>query len=175
MHGGGGSEIRANRVHAPSPLNVDAFDTVNRLSDRILWWTDHWATVLQVPKPDDEQATSVTSDSARARAVIFPNTRWLLQHLDEIFRRTPDTVDFFVDELTEVHQAAARYPMLHQPRYTQLSCRTTGCDGMVSLWPFVEVKKWQQEGQHVFLPPEGARASATSAATGGRKPSTRLR
>lgn len=145
------------RVHAPVPLNVDAFDTVNRLTERILWWTDHWATMLQVPKPEDESPAASDVEPARARAAVYPSAQWLLAHLDEIFRRTPDTVSFFVDELTEVHQAAARYPMLQQPRYTQLHCRTTGCAGTVALWPFVEVKKWQQEGQHVFLLPEGAR------------------
>lgn len=154
---GGDNEIRVSRVHAPAPLNVDALDTVNRLSERILWWTDHWATMLQVPKPEGQPPTTSADEPARARAAVYPSTQWLLAHLDEIFRRTPDTVNFFVDELTEVHQAAVRYPMLHQPRYTQLHCRITGCNGTVALWPFVEVKKWQQEGQHVFLPPEGAR------------------
>lgn len=157
MQTGGESEIRTSRVHAPTPLNVDAFDTVTRLSERILWWTSHWSTMLQVPKPEDESPAASNDEPARARSAVYPSTRWLLAHLDEIFRRTPDTVDFFVDELAEVHQAAARYPMLHQPRYTQVQCRKGGCDGTVALWPFVEVKKWQQEGQHVFLPPEGAR------------------
>ncbi|MCS5487390.1 hypothetical protein NY588_09650 [Curtobacterium flaccumfaciens pv. beticola] len=158
MQTGGSSEIRTTRVHAPTPLNVDAFDTVNRLSDRIRWWAAHWATMLQVPKPENhELPTSLTSEPARARAAVYPSAQWLLNHLEEIFRRTPDTVNFFIDELTEVHQAAARYPMLHQPRYTQMRCRNGGCDGTVALWPFVEVKKWQRDGQHVFLPPEGAR------------------
>lgn len=157
MQTGGDNEISVSRVYAPAPINVDALDTVNRLSERIQWWTDHWATTLQVPKPEDAAEIAPASEPARVRAAIYPSAQWLLKHLDEIFRRTPDTVNFFVDELTEVHQAAARYPMLHQPRYTQLRCRTTGCSGTVALWPFVEVKKWKQEGQHVFLPPEGAR------------------
>ncbi|WFR66623.1 hypothetical protein P9139_18030 [Curtobacterium flaccumfaciens] len=158
MQGSSDSEVRASRVHAQAPLNVDALDTVDRLSGRIIWWAHHWAFVLQVPAPADEaRVTSPADDPAAARAAVLPSAQWLLQHLDEIFRRIPDDVHYFVDELTEVHQAANRYPMLHQPRYTELRCRTLGCNGTVALWPFVEVKKWKQEGQHVFLPPEGAR------------------
>lgn len=158
MQSMGESEVRASRVHAPSPLNVDALDTVDRLTARIIWWANQWASVLDVPAPDTvSRVSSPAADPAAVRAVVYPSAQWLLTHLHEIFRRTPEDVGFFVDELTEVHQAAVRYPMLHQPRYTEMRCRIVGCNGTVALWPFVEVKKWKQQGRLVFLPPEGAR------------------
>lgn len=154
----GGSEVRTTPVHAPAPLNIDALDTVDRLMERLSRWAAHWSAVLVVPGPEQTAlAASPAADPTGARDAALTNTKWLLLHLDEIFRRNPEDVASFTDELAEVHRAATRYPMLHHPRYTDLRCRVIGCNGTVALWPFADVKKWKQNGSIVFLPPEGAR------------------
>ncbi len=158
MKSKGGSEVRTSPVHAPAPLNIDALDTVDRIMERLSRWADHWTTALGVPGPETTAPIhSPAAEPTKARDAALSKTKWLLLHLDEIFRRNPDDVITFTDELTEVHRAALRYPMLHQPRYTDVRCRVLGCNGPVALWPFTDVKKWAAKDGIVFLPPEGAR------------------
>lgn len=81
---------------------------------------------------------------------------WLGIRLEEIFRHTPDDVDYFAIEVAEIHQGAARRPRDVQARYTNLVCRVADCFGRVALWPFEKIEKRTVKGQHLFMPPEGA-------------------
>ncbi|WIB25412.1 hypothetical protein [Curtobacterium sp. MCSS17_015] len=165
---GADDTVRSKRVEPPLPFNEGAFSDANELYGRIVHWALFWGNALKVQSPGPAKqawrtrAGSVVglplgSEPHQARYDVSIMSRWLLIHLDEIFRRQPDDVAYFTTELNEIHQAAARYPVNATPHWSNLSCRVGGCGGRVALYPFTKVKTWTEKGRQVFLPPEGAR------------------
>ncbi|NII42129.1 hypothetical protein E9228_002787 [Curtobacterium flaccumfaciens] len=165
---GADDTVRSKRVEPPLPFNEGAFNDANEIYGLLVRATMFWGGTLKVQAPGPAKRAwrarsgtvvglPLASSPADARYDVSMMSKWLLIHLEEIFRRQPDDVDYFTAELNEIHQAAARYPVNATPHWSNLSCRVGGCSGRVALYPFTEVKTWTEKGKQVFLPPEGAR------------------
>lgn len=136
--------IQSSR-EAPLPFNVQAFQDANELYMTVVYWCHEWAVVLKRERPDaanrawrNDAGTVIglppDMSPHDARAAVHDMTRWLLNHLEDVFWQEPGDVLFMWEQLQEVFRVAVRWPASMQPRYAKVPCPGE-CQGRISVHP----------------------------------------
>lgn len=130
---------------APLPFNVQAFQDANELYMIVTYWCHEWAGVLKRERPQaasrswrNESGTILglphNVSPPDAQVAMSDMTRWLLTHLEDVFRQEPGDVLFMWEQLQEVFRVGVRWPARMQARYAKLPC-PGDCGGRISVHP----------------------------------------
>lgn len=122
----------------PLPFNVQAFNDANETYGRLVYWSRHWAGVINRPVPavavgawsqGDGNIVGLPADvtPGGARVAVAATAMWLRSHLDLILDTEPiDDVLYFRDEMQDVYRIAARWPFAMKARFAKIPCPQDG-------------------------------------------------
>jgi hypothetical protein len=130
---------------APLPFNLQAFNDVNEVYQRLVYWSVFIAGKLGVQAPGPAVRAWRAYDGtvvglpyaiapAGARYVTGVMSKWLDLHLSEASACMLATdLDYFADELKDVFRVAARWPMADLPKFGEFPCPDDG--GRIAIYP----------------------------------------
>ncbi|WP_020097400.1 hypothetical protein [Microbacterium sp. 11MF] len=132
---------------APLPFNQAAFDDVNHLYATLVYWSGHWASILN-QKPARVLAGSwrdnngtivglpVGVTAARAAEAVGVAAHWLKIRLDAILVTThTGDIDAMGEQLRDIWRMNARWPRATQAAYSQVPCGHDDCGARLAVWP----------------------------------------
>jgi hypothetical protein len=146
----GGTDDRVDGSRdAPLPMNTQAFNDVNEIYSRLVYWSTIWGQKLnrQPPGPA-KRAWAATStgkimglpaniEPETARYLVGIMSTWLHINLVDILGTSVfDDVQFFHDELTQdIFRINAAWPQQARPEYSHMPCTIDTCTGKIAIYP----------------------------------------
>lgn len=134
---------------ASLPMNTQAFNDVNEVYSRLVYWCRLWAERLNRQAPGPAKHAWIAASNgyvvglpvditpANARYVVGIMSIWLELNLEDILGTNNfDDIEYFHDELAkDLFRLNAKWAQVAKPRYSEMPCPNTGCNGRVAIHP----------------------------------------
>lgn len=148
------TRVKTSKVDAPLPFNEQAFHDVNDIYETLAYFARHFASQLHTnpPRPASHAWRNAAGAVKGLPANVTPKAAglqtatlvmWLEDHLDAIFARPGDDIEYFSDRLGELRAIAGRNQFGEiRPRYSDMPHQhpagpkeTKPCGGIIAIYP----------------------------------------